>query len=78
MKNKRVKAAIMAVIKYIAIFGLGVALFALGHIIATEARGYIAFGGELFFLPLPLWWFIWERIGRDTKKDRERDAKKGR
>ena len=48
---------------YAVLAGIGFALFRWGHAYATRERGYIAFGGEIFFLLLPLFvWLFWNTI----------------
>lgn len=48
---------------YAVLAGVGVVLFRWGHAYATRERGYIAFGGEIFFLLLPLFvWLFWNTI----------------
>lgn len=54
---------------YAMLAGIGVVLFRLGHAYATRERGYIAFGGEIFFLLLPLFaWLFWN-TAKDTIRD---------
>lgn len=54
---------------YAVLAGIGVALFRWGHAYATRERGYIAFGGEIFFLLLPLFvWLFWNTI-KDSIRD---------
>lgn len=54
---------------YAMLAGIGVALFQWGHAYATRERGYIAIGGELFFLFLPLFaWLFWRTV-KDTIRD---------
>lgn len=51
---------------YIALAGIGVALFRWGHDYATRERGYNAIGGEMFFLLLPLLWWVFSQCIKDT------------
>lgn len=51
---------------YIALAGIGVALFRWGHDYATQERGYNAIGGEMFFLLLPLFWWMFSQCLKDT------------
>ena len=40
---------------FLAVAVLGVVLYIVAHDHATELRGYVAYGGEVFFLALPLY-----------------------
>lgn len=54
---------------YVMLAGIGIALFQWGHAYATRERGYIAYGGEIFFLFLPLfWWLFWQTV-KDIIRD---------
>jgi drug/metabolite transporter superfamily protein YnfA len=55
MQKRRKQATTIAL--YFALFGLGVLLYGWAHEQATIERGYIAYGGEVFILGLPL--FVW-------------------
>jgi apolipoprotein N-acyltransferase len=72
-QEKRRKRAI-AFVAYAALFALGVLLFLWAHEYATRERGYIAYGGEVLFIGLPL--FVW--IVRTTAQDWRRDLKEMR
>lgn len=54
---------------YAVLAGIGIALFRWGHAYATRERGYIAIGGEMFFLLLPLLWWMFSNIVKDTIRD---------
>lgn len=53
-------------LKYVLIAILGVVLYVHTAEAAEIERGYKAYGGECFFLLLPLWWFLIEVSVRDT------------
>lgn len=59
---------IAKILKWLAITAAGVLLFFWAHGAATEARGYVAYGGELVFLLLPLWWKLIAVCIRDTRR----------
>jgi hypothetical protein len=48
------------VAKWTAITVCGILLFKLGQAVAYAQRGYIAIGGEIFLLLLPLFWRLME------------------
>ena len=53
--------------KWISITMLGIAIYELMAEAAYIERGYRAFGGEILFIPLPLWWLIAESTLKETK-----------
>ncbi len=54
----------VAAVVYAALFALGVLLFYIAHAYATRERGYTAYGGEIFFVGLPLIvWLIKSTVG---------------
>ena len=59
------RKAVLTVIKWVAITLAGIFLFLWAKQAAGEWRGYDAYGGEYLLLPLPLWWWLCERITRD-------------
>lgn len=60
-KAKRIRATV----KYVLLAILGLVLFVWGSNTALETRGYKAYGGELFFLGLPLIWALAEKTFED-------------
>lgn len=59
--TKRLKA----VAKYTILTMCGFLLFRAGQAAAFEQRGYIAYGGECFFLALPLFYYLISTTARD-------------
>lgn len=57
------------VIKYLFISLVGAVGFVAANSAATVSRGYDAIGGEVFFIILPVLWWIAERAARDIKRD---------
>lgn len=54
---------------YAVLAGIGIALFKWGHAYATRERGYIAIGGEMFFLLLPLLWWMFSSTVKEAIRD---------
>lgn len=66
MKFNRV---IGIVVKYILLTGGGVLLYILAAKYALAERGYFAVGGEVFFLLLPVFYYIVATVIRDYLRD---------
>lgn len=67
-RYKPMKPAVKRLIKYLLIAAVGVALYIVAAGEAFEQRGYTAYGGELVFLILPLWWKLGEVMAVDIKQ----------
>ena len=61
INTKRLKA----VVKYAILTMCGFLLFRAGQAAAFEQRGYIAYGGECFFLTLPLFYYLISTTARE-------------
>lgn len=57
------------ILKYLALFLVGVILFKLAAAQALIDRGYSAVGGEVFFLFLPVIYYLISKIVRDWLDD---------
>ena len=55
-------------VKYAIITACGLVVFFIFSRSETARRGYFAVGGEGVFALLPLWWWIFERVIKDTTK----------
>ncbi|WP_300608184.1 hypothetical protein [uncultured Oscillibacter sp.] len=66
MKFNRV---IGIVVKYILLTGGGVLLYILAAKYALAERGYFAVGGEVFFLLLPVLYYVTAMVIRDYLRD---------
>ena len=66
MKFNRV---IGIVVKYILLTGGGVLLYILAAKYALAERGYFAVGGEVFFLLLPVLYYVPAMVIRDYLRD---------
>lgn len=72
---------IRAAIKWIIITAAGVALYFWAAELAYIERGYKAYGGECFFLLLPLFWYLIGATAKDSvatvkeilKEDKQND-----
>lgn len=62
------KPAVKSFIKWLLITLAGIALYYLAAGAAFAERGYKAYGGELVFLLLPLWWKLGEVMTADIKQ----------
>jgi TPR repeat protein len=58
-----------AALFYLAAAAMGVALYKIGHMYATGQRGYVAYGGELLLLLLPLYACAARQAARELAKD---------
>ncbi len=57
------------VIKYLFLSLVGAAAFVAANSAATVDRGYYAIGGEVFFILLPLFWYLFGQMARDIKQE---------
>lgn len=60
--------AVKSLIKWLSIIIAGVVLYYLAAGAAFAERGYKAYGGELVFLLLPLWWKLGDMMTADIKQ----------
>lgn len=67
--RKRVRVPVWAVAKYVFLTACGIALYRAGAACALAERGYKAVGGEAFFLFLPLFYYLFSTMIRDTIRD---------
>lgn len=58
-----------AVAKYVFLTACGFVLYRAGAACALAERGYIAVGGEAFFLFFPLFYYLLSTLIRDTIRD---------
>lgn len=66
-KSRKVKTAMF----YLALFAVGVILYSVAHLQATQTRGYEAYGGEVAFLLLPVLAYIIRSCIADIKLPRK-------
>lgn len=57
------------VVKYVFLTACGLILYRAGAACALAERGYIAVGGEVFFLLLPLFYSLFSILIRDTIRE---------
>lgn len=62
------KPAYRSLVKWLLIVLAGVVLYYLAAGAAFAERGYKAYGGELVFLLLPLWWKLGDMMTADIKQ----------
>lgn len=67
-------AAIVA--KYVFLLAVGIVLFKQANAYAYAQRGYEAIGGEVFFLLLPLLWYLITTTIRDTLREIRKEGRR--
>lgn len=68
-RTKRPKVDIRPILKYLALTLLGFLLFTMAAKQARLDRGYAAIGGEVFFLFLPVFYYLISKTVRDWLDD---------
>lgn len=76
-KHKR-RVKLLPILKYSALTVLGVILFKIGAAQALVDRGYSAIGGEVFFLFLPVFYYLISKTVRDCLDDLRKKKSKRR